>query len=137
MTKKIFIFILLFIIVASLLFPKIETFSNLQQSYGQYPNSVDKAILNDYPLIGKNKLSNDNSIDIWKYYPMYQVGSYSQQTNNLRYFDNPDIGTCTPTDFCGALYHDKKSKHSNIITPLPPVQQMDNAVRVNYYNAKN
>ena len=113
-----------------------EGFNNLLGSVvGVYPRSVDKPILNDYPLIGKTETSNDNYSDIWKDYPVFPVGSFEQITNNLRYYDNPDIGTCIRADFCGALYHDKKDKKSNIITPLPPADEGSGA-RVGYFRSE-
>jgi len=96
-----------------------------------YPNAVDTAILDDYPLIGKNKLSDLNASQIWKYYPVLPLGSYKQITNNLRYYKNPDDGKCTAPDFCGALYHDAPHK-DNEIKPLPPAEEGTGA-RVNYY----
>lgn len=96
-----------------------------------YPNAVDTAILDDYPLIGKNKLSDLNASQIWKYYPVLPLGSYKQITNNLRYYKNPDDGKCTAPDFCGALYHDAPHP-DNEVKPLPPAEEGSGA-RVNYY----
>jgi hypothetical protein len=108
--------------------------SSFAKTEGIYPVSVDKAILNDYPLIGKNETSNDSYNDIWKDYPVFSLGSYKQITNNLRYHKNPDNGTCIRADFCGALYRNKKTK-SNIIKPLPPAEEGDGA-RVGYFRTE-
>jgi hypothetical protein len=99
----------------------IEGFSGLYDltTPGIFPKSVDQAILDDYPLIGKNNTSNNNYNQIWWRYPIFTLGSYEQITNNLQHRYNPDDGTCVRADFCGALYHDKKNTKSNIITPLP------------------
>jgi len=102
---------------------------------GSYPISVDQAILNDYPLIGKNETSFNNYSDMWWRYPVFKVGSYKQLTNNLRYHYNPDEGTCVRADFCGAVYHDKKNTKSNIIYPLPPAEEGPGA-RVGYFRAE-
>ena len=107
----------------------------LGRTDGLYPVSVDKPILDDYPLIGKNETSNDNYSDIWKDYPVFKVGSFEQLTNNLRYHYNPDNGKCVRADFCGALYHDKKDTKTNIITPLPPAEEGLGA-RVGYFRSE-
>lgn len=135
-------FIFLFLILALGLFlaPFIKTTegfktSSFAKTEGEYPISVDQAILNDYPLIGKNETSMDSYNDIWRDYPVFAVGSYKQLTNNLRYHKNPDNGTCIRADFCGALYHDNKETPSNIISPLPPAEEGEGA-RVGYFRSE-
>ena len=71
---------------------------------------------------------------IWRNYPQFEVGSYAQETNNIRYPRNPDEGTCTPADFCGALYENRPYK-SNVVEPLPPVADETNP-RINYYHSE-
>ena len=101
---------------------------------GVFPKSVDQAILDDYPLIGKNKTSDNNYDEIWWHYPIFSLGSYKQITNNLKYHKNPDEGTCVRADFCGAVYNDKKIK-TNIINPLPPAEEGQGA-RVGYFRSE-
>jgi hypothetical protein len=101
---------------------------------GDYPRSVDKPILDDYPLIGGNQVSTNSASTIWKDYPVFGVGSFEQITNNIRYNRNPDDGICSRAEFCGALYHDAKHK-TNIITPLPPAEEGQGA-RVGYYRSE-
>jgi hypothetical protein len=109
--------ITIFLMPSSIL---MEGFS-LDQSSGDYPAAqTDILVQSTYPPIGKNELSNNTSNDIWMNYPTFQLGSYEQLTNNIRYPDSPDEGTCMPASMCGALYKDKKTGH-NVITPLPPV----------------
>jgi hypothetical protein len=113
----------------------IETFENQDlKTPGTYPVSVDKAILNTFPRIGKNEVSKNNSSDIWKDYPVFSVSSYKQLTNNLLHVDNPDEGTCSRAEFCGAVYHDRK-KQSNEIFPLPEAKEGPGA-RVGYYRTE-
>ena len=88
-----------------------------------------------YRYTGKKNVSNDNSSKIWWHYPIFPVGSYEQITNNLRYHYNPDNGTCSRAEFCGALYHDKHNP-SNIQTPLPLVDYDCSKPRVNYYRTE-
>lgn len=111
-----------------------EGFSGLL-SPGNFPMSDDKVILNDYPQIGKNETSNNNYSDIWFKYPVLPIASFEQITNNLRYHDNPDEGTCIRADFCGALYYNKKDEKSNIVKPLPPAEEGSGA-RVGYFRSE-
>jgi hypothetical protein len=121
---------LLLLIILGVGLPLIFNFSNsfegysnysLDQSTGKFPDSQTKVLVQDtYPPIGKNQISNDTANDIWMDYPVFQLGSYDQMTNNIRYPDNPDEGTCMPASMCGALYHDKKTG-DNDVKPLPPV----------------
>jgi len=112
---------------------KLEGFSSL--SPGNYPVSDNKVILDDYPQIGKNKVSNDNYNQIWWRYPIFTLGSYEQITNNLRYRYNPDDGQCIRADFCGAMYHNNKNTKSNITVPLPPAEEGPGA-RVGYFRSE-
>jgi hypothetical protein len=114
-----------------------EGFSGLYEltTPGVFPKSVDQAILDDYPKIGKNETSNNNYNQIWWRYPVFSVGSYEQITNNLRYHYNPDQGTCVRADFCGAVYHDKKNTKTNITIPLPPAEEGPGA-RVGYFRTE-
>jgi len=139
------IIILIVIIVLSLylapfiynIMKNTEGFSGLYEltTPGIFPKSVDQAILDDYPQIGKNETSNNNYNQIWWHYPVFSLGSYEQITNNLRYHSNPDEGTCVRADFCGAVYHDKKDTKTNIVTPLPPAEEGPGA-RVGYFRTE-
>ena len=130
------IFLIVILVLGLYLAPLREGYeSNDLTTPGTYPISVDQAILNDYPLIGKNETSHDNYSDMWWRYPVFKVGSYKQLTNNLRYHYNPDEGTCVRADFCGAVYHNAKHTKSNIIHPLPPAEEGPGA-RVGYFRAE-
>jgi len=139
MCVKILIAVLIFLIVVALpLFYKqgfkSEGFSNyyLGSTDGIYPSSETDVLVQDtYPITGKNGVSNDGSNEIWWHYPIFEVGSYDQITNNIRYPNNPDTGRCMPANFCGALYKDKHLK-SNYIEPLPPVDP-ESGTRIGYF----
>jgi len=104
----------------------------LDQAMGNVPDSQTQVLVQDsYPPIGGNQLSNNTSNDIWWHYPIFTLGSYKQITNNIRYPNNPDEGTCMPASMCGALYH-KKQLASNYVRPLPPVSP-DCGTRVGYF----
>jgi hypothetical protein len=128
---------MLFVSMYLVSFNKTEGFSNNQDitTPGIFPVSVDKAILDDYPLIGKNETSTNTYSQIWWHYPVFSVGSYEQITNNIKNYYNPDNGTCLRADFCGALYHDKKNGVCNIVTPLPPAEEGAGA-RVGYFRSE-
>jgi hypothetical protein len=101
---------------------------------GNFPKSVDRAILDDYPQIGINETSNNNYNNIWTDYPIFPLASFEQITNNIKYHDNPDNGTCIRADFCGAIYKNKKVP-SNVVTPLPPAEEGPGA-RVGYFRSE-
>ena len=134
------VFLLLLIILA-LGLPLVFNISNINEGYsnysldqaaGNFPDAQTKVLVQDtYPPIGKNEISNDTANDIWMDYPIFPLGSYAQITNNIRYPDNPDEGTCTPASMCGALYHDKNTGN-NYVKPLPPVNP-DCGTRVGYF----
>lgn len=133
------IFLIIIIAVSLYLAPLIRNIEGFKSGTftrveGDYPLSVNQAILDDYPLIGKNKVSNDSASTMWWHYPIFSLPSFKQQTNNLRYRYNPDDGTCTRPEFCGALYHNIKNK-SNEIYPLPPAEEGSGA-RVGYFRTE-
>ena len=134
-------FILIFgLYLAPFIKPTLESFKGYKRYKsdelsvpGEFPRSVDKPILDDYPLINSNEVSTNNTSDIWKDYPVFGVGSFEQITNNIRFNRNPDDGMCSRAEFCGALYHDAKHP-SNIVKPLPPAEEGAGA-RVGYYRS--
>jgi hypothetical protein len=111
-----------------------EGYSNysLEQAMGNVPDAQTQVLVQDtYPPIGKNQLSNETSSTMWWHYPIFTLGSYKQITNNIRYSNNPDLGTCMPGAMCGALYHEKYLG-DNYVKPLPPVKP-DSGTRVGYF----
>jgi hypothetical protein len=115
----------------------------LSQYSGGYP---EQPLLLDtkgtkviYAPSGKTEISDNTAADIWWHYPIFNVGSFAQLTNNLKYPKNPDDGKCTPASMCQTLYLDRVSGPPNEIYPLPPVVEKapdSGFVRVNYYNGK-
>jgi hypothetical protein len=118
------VFIILSILVVGLLVPLIfkslkigvplfiETFvgANHHNIGGSYPYTDNTVLLqNVYPVTYINSVSNANS-DIGLLFPDAEVGSYAQVTNNppLKDRDGPEDGSCTPSEFCFALYNQKK-----------------------------
>jgi hypothetical protein len=115
---------LLLIIILAIGLPLLLNFSNKFEGFSNYsldiamgpvPESQTQVLVQDtYPPIGLNQISNNSASDIWMDYPVFQLGSYDQTTNNIRYPDNPDEGTCMPASMCGALYHDKKQVDNSV-----------------------
>lgn len=90
-----------------------------------YPYSLSNFLLKDSFPIRQNpgQLDKDGleqASKMWWHKPVFKEGSYAQITNNIRYFDNPDIGNCTAEDLCGTIYKNRKTK-SNYVIPLPPI----------------
>jgi hypothetical protein len=113
----------------------IEGFSNytLDVANGNYPAAQTDVLVQDtYPAIGKNQVSDESGEKMWQKYPIYQLGSYEQTTNNIRYPNNPDDGRCTPANLCYALYKDKNIG-SNVVEPLPPLNP-ECGTRVGYFD---
>ena len=142
MNQIVFLFLILVLALGLPLFFKIyetfkkrEGYSNytLDGAKGYFPSAQTQVLVQDtYPSIGKNQISNNTSNDIWWHYPIFELSSYKQITNNIRYPNNPDEGTCEPASMCGALYHDKFLK-SNYVEPLPPLNP-DCGTRVGYFD---
>lgn len=97
-----YIFLLLLLLVVYLQYRNTENFIN----HGVYPDPLRRFLLQDiYPVEIKKDLNEDITRS-WCHRPIYNVGSYDQITNNIRYPVNPDIGNCSPQEFCGAIYKD-------------------------------
>lgn len=96
---------------------------------GEYPNIDENPILvGDYPVKQNAQLSNNNSEINSKMDSYTPMSSYQQTTNNVKNWVTPDNGTCSPADFCGALYN---KKVFNMISNKRPNDT--NGIRVNYY----
>ena len=135
--NQIMLLILILILAVGLpiFFKNSEGYSNytLDGAMGNYPAAQTDILVQDtYPAIGKNELSNNTANDIWREYPIFELGSYKQITNNIRYPDNPDEGTCMPASMCGALYKNKHLK-SNYVEQLPQLNP-DCGTRVGYFD---
>jgi hypothetical protein len=103
---------------------------------GTYPLTVDKPILDSFPLTGKTNVL-ENKDFAYTNYPIFQVGSYAQITNNMKVTKNPDNGTCTPAMFCNLLYKDAditKEHETNVETVGKNAEDGPGA-RVNYYRS--
>ena len=115
-----------------------ESFHNKKQG-STYSNNIPEntyLLKDSYPTANRLIVDSNNYSHNWIYYPIFSLGSYEQITNNLKYFKNPDDGTCIPAEFCGDFYKDRNySPKTNVSRPLPPVPN-ENGLRVNYYRTK-
>jgi len=107
---------LLFLVVAVVSYISIysqkEGYENVDHPLllGDY-GSNGRLLPNDmYPSKNPVKVTDKSVFErgISKYYPAVEVGSYDQVTNNVRYPPLPEYGDCTPTEFCGSFYLEKK-----------------------------
>ena len=136
-----FVFVLILTICYQLFFKfqnSFEGYSNyhLDTSMSNFPEVQNKLLIQDiYPKIDKNQLSNNTSNDIWWHYPIFKLGSYDQITNNIKYPNNPDEGTCMPSSMCNTLYYNK-NLGSNYIKQLPPINSI-NKTRIGYFDTEN
>lgn len=104
----------------------------LGNTNGLYPCSQTDVLVQDtYPITGVNSVSDQSADKMWWKYPIFEVGSFKQMTNNIRYPNNPDDARCTAANFCYALYKDK-DMGSNVVTSLPPVDP-NSGTRVGYF----
>jgi hypothetical protein len=138
MNQIVFLFLILVLAIGLPLFFKlnnsIEGYSNysLAGAMGDFPNAQTEVLVQDtYPAIGKNEVSNETAEKMWWRYPVFEVGSYAQITNNIRYPNNPDDARCTPANFCYAVYNDA-NLGSNYVEPLPPVNP-NSGTRIGYF----
>jgi hypothetical protein len=100
---------------------------------GQHPFPQSDLLVEDtYPATGRKGISNNGAANIWWHYPTFQLGSYDQITNNIRYPNNPDEGTCMPASMCQTLYKEKQLK-TNYVKPLPPINP-NCGTRVGYFD---
>lgn len=96
-------------------------------SPGEYPLNVDKPLLHDSYNVKQNPILEKSSQNIYNSYPVFS--SNSLKNNNIRYWDLPTNGRCTPPDFCMNMY---EKTPQNI--PEKPINPGFKNKRVNFYN---
>ena len=130
-----FIFLMVFVAFSLICNQSFENFSNyhLDEAIGGVNASQEILLQNSYLPTGNKEISKNDAYNIWWHYPVFQVGSYAQITNNIKYPNNPDEGTCMPASMCQTLYNNKQT--SNYAHILLPVKEDANSIRVNYYNS--
>jgi hypothetical protein len=120
MSPKLIIIFIILLVVAIFIHQSlsIEPFQpyqiNSNSNSSSFPKTESSLLVQDQFPRFQNQISNLNSQDIWWHRPIFQVGSYEQITNNIRYPNNPDVGSCTPASMCQILYKPIHNK-SNIM----------------------
>ena len=140
MKDSIFLILILVLALVPPIYSKMtESFKNKKEGFtlggasGDYPSAQNNVLVQDtYPITGINGVSDESANKMWWRYPTFEVGSYKQMTNNIRYPDNPDEGTCMPASMCGALYHEKKTG-DNYVKVLPQINP-NCGTRVGYFS---
>jgi len=116
--------------------------TNLKEGYSALQNLIpglvrggpmQYMILGDqYQSTGSYGVTGESASSDWVDKPIFSAHMDQPFTNNLRYWRNPDNGTCTPADFCG-MYKDQAAP-TNHVVPAPPVPP-GSGVRVGYNRA--
>jgi hypothetical protein len=143
MNQLVFLVLILIVAIGLPLFFKIsesyrqmrkDGFSNynLEGAMGPSYPKFDLLVKDSYPLKKNLGLTNNGSAQTWWHYPTFTLGSYKQITNNIRYSNNPDLGSCMPDSMCGAFYHERQLK-SNYTTPFQPLNP-NCGTRVGYFD---
>jgi hypothetical protein len=102
-------------------------------SPGKFPCEVENPILfGDYPVKDNARLTNNTYYINSKSKPYIPMSSFKQKTNNIKNWITPDNGSCSPAEFCGALYN---KKFFDTIQNKAPNDEL--GVRVNYYISSN
>jgi len=129
-------YLFIFYMVNSVGVPKgLEGFRQMLMP-NDYPDSQTFPLLKCvFPLTDTTVISNNNSDFVGLHNAPTELSSFAQITNNVRYNNSPDNGTCTPAQFCGSFYKDYQNK-VNASVPLTPVPYGLGA-RVNFVRNKN
>jgi hypothetical protein len=135
--KTITVLLLLLLLVVSVGFfcrCKQEGFQLLPAKFHATEFPMENMVLAEqYESTGKYGVTNDSAASDWWHMPIFPARWVAAMTNNLKYWKNPDNGSCTRSEMCG-MYRDKKVP-SNLTAPLPPVPP-GAGVRIGYYREK-
>lgn len=129
--KMIFLVLALLFAIISAPFVKNNMEGFVGLTPGTYPISEDVPLLHEYPFKKNMGISKNTYADNSEYYPIFG-SSYEQHTNNVRYWSTPNNGLCSPAEFCGGLYDNKKMDIQKTPSSIP-FSSPD--IRVNYYGS--
>ena len=115
-----------------------ETFApNMNNNNKLMPNEVSSdgkaqlLLYGDYNVKQNTDITKNNNFNIWKEYPVYP-SSYKQITNNKKQWTTPDVGTCSPAEYCGTPYEETEQKKYTVSQAVP----IDaNVTRINWWAA--
>ena len=115
-----------------------ETFApNMNNNNKLMPNEVSSdgkaqlLLYGDYNVKQNTDITKNNNFNIWKEYPVYP-SSYKKITYNKKQWTTPDVGTCSPAEFCGTPYEETEQKKYTVSQAVP----IDaNVTRINWWAA--
>ena len=117
-----------------------ETFtSNMNNNNQLVPEDFTKngreqlLLYGDYDVKENTEVTKNNNFNIWKEYPVYP-SSFKQMTNNRKTWTTPDMGTCSPAEFCGTPYKETEQQKEIVSNP---VQLNANVTRINWWAANS
>ena len=117
-----------------------ETFtSNMNNNNQLVPEDFTKngreqlLLYGDYDVKENTEVTKNNNFNIWKEYPVYP-SSFKQMTNNRKTWTTPDMGTCSPAEFCGTPYKETEQQKEIVSNPVP---LNANVKRINWWAANS
>jgi hypothetical protein len=117
-----------------------ETFtSNMNNNNQLVPEDFTKngreqlLLYGDYEVKENIEVTKNNNFNIWKEYPVYP-SSFKQMTNNRKTWTTPDMGTCSPAEFCGTPYKETEQQKEIVSNPVP---LNANVTRINWWAANS
>lgn len=117
-----------------------ETFtSNMNNNNQLVPEDFTKngreqlLLYGDYDVKENTDVTKNNNFNIWKDYPVYP-SSFKQMTNNRKTWTTPDMGTCSPAEFCGTPYKETEQQKEIVSNPVP---LNANVTRINWWAANS
>jgi hypothetical protein len=87
----------------------------------------------DYDVKENTDVTKNNNFNIWKEYPVYP-SSFKQMTNNRKTWTTPDVGICSPAEFCGTPYKETEQQKEIVSNPVP---LNANVTRINWWAANS
>lgn len=150
---------MLLIGVVLLLCITIELYNTFKMSY-TYPYSDPDPYVEPFEEISPGDVNSDGFLlsdsymkhlpvelvskyneQMWKKNQPIKLGSYDQETNNIKYPINPDDGTCIPSEFCYTFYVNNKVRpNKNLLVRNGPnkkigkYQKQKDAVRIGIFS---
>ena len=117
-----------------------ETFtSNMNNNNQLVPEDFTKngreqlLLYGDYDVKENTEVTKNNNFNIWKEYPVYP-STFKQMTNNRKTWTTPDMGTCSPAEFCGTPYKETEQQKEIVSNPVP---LNANVTRINWWAANS
>lgn len=102
---------------------------------GDYASFNDKStellLADTYEPVENPSFSGHGSKETSSYVPFVPMSSFTQASNNFKYWESPENGTCKFGEYCGNVYKPKTAVSKEV--PAPNNYE----TRVNYFNASS